>query len=169
MDTRLEDARPGSTIEFRKVTSGLAVDQQLADMKTDRSGRPASDAAFQWRGPAKDFPLSALRVRQLLRVRSLRRTQEMNSFLDWPSWDMLLDLAATRLEGQHVSVSSLCLSSGAPQSTALRKLSILEDRGLITRYSVGKDRRRICLALTEDAMRFVSDIVREDVTLLSRP
>lgn len=115
------------------------------------------------------FPIDTARIRKVLRARSLRRKSDFGFLLEWPSWDMLLDLVANKLEGQHVSVSSLCLSSGAPQSTALRKLSVLEGNGLVIRYVDGNDRRRICLTLTDEAVAIVSSMVREDIALLEPP
>ncbi|MGI4747118.1 MAG: hypothetical protein ACRYGI_10620 [Janthinobacterium lividum] len=113
-----------------------------------------------------EFPIDTAHIRKVLRARSQRRKSDLGFLLEWPSWDMLLDLVATKLEGQHVSVSSLCLSSGAPQSTALRKLSLLEGNGLVVRYVDGNDRRRICLTLTDEAVAIVSSMVQEDIALL---
>ncbi|WP_424136215.1 hypothetical protein [Roseomonas chloroacetimidivorans] len=78
---------------------------------------------------------------------------------------MLLDLAAVRAEGGHVSVSSLCVSSGAPQSTALRKLDALEKAKLVRRYFHGSDRRRVCVALTDDAAEIVRKALQEEAAL----
>ncbi|WP_424140688.1 hypothetical protein [Roseomonas chloroacetimidivorans] len=77
---------------------------------------------------------------------------------------MLLDLAAVRAEGGHVSVSSVCISSGAPQSTALRKLAALENAKLVRRYFHGPDRRRVCIALTDEAAEMVASAIREEAT-----
>ncbi|WP_198380558.1 winged helix DNA-binding protein [Roseomonas sp. KE2513] len=76
---------------------------------------------------------------------------------------MLLDLAVVKAEGGHVSVSAICVCSGAPQSTALRKLAQLERAGLVRRYLHEKDRRRVCLALTDRAMELVQTMLDEDL------
>ena len=70
-------------------------------------------------------------------------------------------------EGKHVSVSAICISSGAPQSTALRKLAALEAAGLVRRYLHGTDRRRVCLSLTEKGTVLVNDLVAEDLRFFS--
>ncbi|MGK7869891.1 MarR family winged helix-turn-helix transcriptional regulator [Falsiroseomonas sp. E2-1-a20] len=102
-------------------------------------------------------------LKRLIQLRAQRRRDPTGSFLEWPAWDMLLDLAAVKAEGGHVSVSAICVSSGAPQSTALRKLAQLERAGLVRRYLHEKDRRRICLALTDAATELVNTRIIEDL------
>ncbi len=106
-------------------------------------------------------------LKLLIRLRARRRNSTLGSFLEWPAWDMLLDLAAVTAEGKHVSVSAICISSGAPQSTALRKLAALEAAGLVRRYLHGTDRRRVCLSLTEKGTVLVNDLVAEDLRFFS--
>ncbi|MBR0654141.1 winged helix DNA-binding protein [Plastoroseomonas arctica] len=106
-------------------------------------------------------------MKLLLRLRARRRNSSVGSFLEWPAWDMLLDLATVTAEGKHVSVSAICISSGAPQSTALRKLAALEAAGLVRRYLHGHDRRRVCLALTEKGSGLVNELVAEDLHFFS--
>lgn len=104
-------------------------------------------------------------LKRLLHVRAKRRRNAFGPFLDWPAWDMLLDLAAVKAEGGHVSVSAICVSSGAPQSTALRKLAGLESAGLVERYLHDKDRRRVCLTLTDEGSKLVHSMIIEDLRL----
>ena len=119
--------------------------------------------ASAWRAtPAPPRALQAGELKQLLKLRGRQRRKATGQFLDGPAWDMLLDLAAVRAEGGHVSVSAVCISSGASQSTALRKLAALEDANLVRRYLHGTDRRRVCLALTDDGAKLVTDILVEE-------
>lgn len=108
-------------------------------------------------------PLQAADLRRLLKLRSRQRRKATGQFLDWPAWDILLDLASVRVESGHLSVSAVCVSSGAPQSTALRKLTALESAGLIRRYLYGTDRRRVCVALTDQGAEFVTEAMAEEV------
>ncbi|MBU3729953.1 MAG: hypothetical protein FGM26_00225 [Beijerinckiaceae bacterium] len=64
-----------------------------------------------------------------------------------PVWAMVLELCAARLEGRELSVTSLCLASGLPVTTALRRLDELERDGKITRNPDRTDRRRVFVAL----------------------
>ena len=69
-----------------------------------------------------------------------------------PSWDILLDLFVARGRGRPVSVSSACIASSAPQSTALRYIGLLERVGLIRRSKDPCDGRRQYLELTETGL-----------------
>jgi hypothetical protein len=104
-------------------------------------------------------------LKRLSRLRARRRRNAPSEFFDWPTWDMLVDLTAARAEGEHVSVSSVCIASGAPQSTALRKLTALEEAKFIRRYLHGTDRRRVCIAISDDAAEMVMAAVREEIAL----
>ena len=50
-----------------------------------------------------------------------------------PAWDILLGLFIARCEGRRLSVAAVCAGAGAPESTALRWITILEKRGMIVR------------------------------------
>ncbi|OYW32753.1 MAG: hypothetical protein B7Z45_09055, partial [Azorhizobium sp. 12-66-6] len=65
-----------------------------------------------------------------------------------PAWDMLLDLAVAEATGRPISVTSLCIASGVPTTTALRRIDDLKDAGLIDRLPDPRDRRRILVELT---------------------
>jgi len=67
-----------------------------------------------------------------------------------PAWDILLDLYASEIEGQDISVSSACLAGAVPSTTALGWLVKLERRGLVTRSRDDKDGRRWFLRLEAD-------------------
>lgn len=88
-------------------------------------------------------------IRSLIRARQLRlRFFNADLFAD-PAWDMLLDLTAARAEHRRVSVTSLCIASGVPTTTALRWIKLLEQAGLVRRIEDDTDRRRAFVALTE--------------------
>lgn len=162
---------PDRTEQAMSLPSVAEVNIELAIQSVVRAGDEEATSGPDRAGRREDrsegrFRIDPAQIRRILRARSLRRKSDLAFVLDWPSWDMLLDLIATKLEGQHVSVSSLCLSSGAPQSTALRKLSVLEGNGLVIRYVDGNDRRRICLTLTDEAVAIVASMVQEDMALL---
>lgn len=66
-----------------------------------------------------------------------------------PAWDMLLDLALAEASGRAISVTSLCLASRSPTTTALRRIDDLQGAGLIERIPDQEDRRRIVVKLTD--------------------
>lgn len=91
-------------------------------------------------------------IRRIIRQRQMRdRFFDRDLFGD-PVWDMLLDLAAATSEGCRVSVTSVCIASRVPHSTALRWIGIMTAQGLLRRVEDPDDRRRAFIALTEDAV-----------------
>lgn len=65
-----------------------------------------------------------------------------------PSWDLLLDLFIATREGKEVCTSSACLAAHVPQTTALRRLQLLEEQGLIERAGDPGDHRRTIIKLS---------------------
>ncbi|MDZ4307821.1 winged helix DNA-binding protein [Allopontixanthobacter sp.] len=133
-------------------------------------GRGADGGAFRFESPDPDYsgpnsadsserlvrtarpPLPDPRlVRRIIRQRQLRaRFFDGELFAD-PAWDMLLDLTAARVEHTRVSITSLCIASGVPPTTALRWIAQMKDAGLIERLEDETDRRRAFISLTDKA------------------
>jgi hypothetical protein len=94
---------------------------------------------------------SARLVRKVIAARQARaRFLDTQLFAD-PAWDMLLDLTAARVEHQRVSVTSLCIASGVPPTTALRWIGQMVDAGLFEREEDDVDRRRAFIRLSDKA------------------
>ncbi|WP_284124702.1 winged helix DNA-binding protein [Parerythrobacter aestuarii] len=90
-------------------------------------------------------------VRRIIRQRQARtKFFEGDLFAD-PAWDILLDLTAARAEHTRVSVTSLCIASGVPPTTALRWISQMTEMGLLQRIEDEQDKRRAFIALTDNA------------------
>lgn len=85
----------------------------------------------------------------------IRRTRS-KFFEPWmlasPTWDILLELALAALEGEIVSISSICALTEFPTSTALRHVRLLESAGMISRETDQADRRRALLRIEPDAL-----------------
>ena len=95
-------------------------------------------------------------VRRIIRQRQLRaRYFPGNLFAD-PVWDMLLDLTAAAAEHSRISVTSLCLASGVPPSTALRWIAQMAEAGLVQRQEDNTDRRRAFIVLTDSTMTSIA-------------
>jgi hypothetical protein len=129
-------------------------------------GRPEERLARRMRAPLPDPRL----VRRIIRHRRLRaRYFDGDLFAD-PAWDMLLDLTAARVEHTRVSVTSLCLASGVPPTTALRWVSQMMTAGLLERMDDETDRRRAFITLSEKAVsamaRYFGELGRELVLTL---
>jgi hypothetical protein len=65
-----------------------------------------------------------------------------------PAWDILLDLYLAEIEQRRTVVSSLCVAANVPATTALRWITSLVNRGMLTRRSDPVDRRRVYVELT---------------------
>jgi len=88
-------------------------------------------------------------VRRIIRQRQARaRFFDGDLFAD-PAWDILLDLTAARAEHIRVSVTSLCIASGVPPTTALRWISQMTEAELLQRVEDETDGRRAFIALTD--------------------
>lgn len=106
-------------------------------------------------GEAPKRPVTAARIRNHIRARRIRdRFFGADLFAD-PAWDMLLDLAAARIEGKRVSVSSLCIAAAVPTTTGLRWIKTLIDRGLLVRHSDPSDARRAFITMSADTQSSV--------------
>lgn len=80
--------------------------------------------------------------------RGLRlHTLDRNLFSE-PAWDLLLDLYIREKSGSRSSVTSACIGSRAPHTTALRHISALCKSKWISRIPDDADKRRFWLALT---------------------
>lgn len=89
-------------------------------------------------------------ARTIYRERASRRGVIDPALLGEPAWDILLDLFASETEGRAISVSSACIASGVPPTTALRHLAKLESSGLAIRVPAEGDRRRWNIGLTDE-------------------
>jgi FixJ family two-component response regulator len=89
-------------------------------------------------------------IRQLLRHETKRREISNGSLFGDPTWAMLLDLVIANLENRTVSVSSACIASGAPTTTALRLVNKLVADSILDRIPDNKDGRRDFLVIAPD-------------------
>lgn len=116
----------------------LAVDVRttLAAIRAEYEGRPDP----RW-------------LDQVLKARKLRhRVIGAGLFAD-PAWDMLLELYAAEIGQRKISVSSLCLASGSPGTTAMRHIGRICSQGLVSRERDPLDGRRWFVRLTPEGIR----------------
>lgn len=90
-------------------------------------------------------------ARSTLRRRMLRQ-QLIGSpeLFGEPAWDMLLDLFIHECERKRLSLSSLCVQSSIPWSSALRLIKKMCDAGIMRRLPDPADRRRNFMRLEPD-------------------
>lgn len=83
-------------------------------------------------------------ARRMLLRRQLIGAEEL--FGD-PAWEMLIDLFIHESEGKPLSISSLCVTSSIPMSSALRLVQKLCDAGILVRIPDLMDGRRSFIKL----------------------
>lgn len=98
---------------------------------------------------------------RLVAVRNVQHAYFDAELFGDPSWNMILDLAVAERTERMVSVTNLCLASGEPMSTALRRVDRLIERGYLSRRIDGTDRRRVLVSLTDDARGRLKRMLRD--------
>lgn len=88
------------------------------------------------------------KVRLICNLRRKRQEILPGKLLGDPTWDILLQLYATHLDGGQISVSRLTRSARLALTTVLRRIAALEERGLVTRTDDPFDGRRAYVALS---------------------
>ena len=159
----LSDHDRMSLLRLTEQVSQIAMQlESLSSTSTDSTVVKASAFSFDGNGardPATQRLVRKQRpalpdprlVRKIIRQRQLRaRFFEGDLFAD-PAWDMLLDLTAAQAEHARVSVTSLCIASGVPPTTALRWIAQMSELGLLCRAEDETDRRRAFITLSEQA------------------
>jgi PAS domain S-box-containing protein len=99
-------------------------------------------------------PLLAV-ARRMLKRRELR----LSHIFSEPAADILIDLFVSEHMQREVHVSSACLASHVPPSTALRHLGLLEEKGLVARAADPYDKRRFILELTPPGRAMVIELL----------
>jgi hypothetical protein len=164
--SRLRELNPDDRLTLLRLSEQVdAIAERLGGFAAPRFGLVGDDKSLSLESPRRKFtgptaderqrlrpPLPDPRlVRRIIRQRQLRaRFFDPALFAD-PAWDMLLDLTAARAEHKRVSVTSLCIASGVPPTTALRWIGQLTAAGLLVRIADDTDRRRAFLALSDAA------------------
>lgn len=98
-----------------------------------------------------DTQLAELACR-IYESRRVRAKFLSSSLLGEPVWDMLLALFCFSHRGEFLSISGLCQASGVPESTALRRVQIMEQRKLIARRRDVLDGRRTWVKLSHEGL-----------------
>ncbi len=145
----------------RDLSDGTAQTINALSAEASRIASALARLADTQREPvASDRPVDAVLVRRILKLRRDRdRFFPAELFAD-PAWDMLLDLAAARLEGKPVPVSSLCIAAAVPTTTALRWVRSLSEAGLLERRLDPDDARRTFISLADPAAAAMMNYLR---------
>jgi DNA-binding response OmpR family regulator len=102
-----------------------------------------------------------LQVLQWLRDLDEQRSKALDGIVKTDAtWNMLAELLRARITKRRISVTSLCLASRGPVTSALRRVEQLLQDGLITYTLDPKDRRRKYVELTSEGASRMQSAVR---------
>jgi len=147
--------------EFARTLARMA-DSERKSGVSDKpiSFRPAPLSGFQGfpsPNPMRPDAMDAQTLREMIKLRRMReRFFPPDLFAD-PAWDILLDLKAAGQEGQHVSVSSLCIAAAVPPTTALRWITAMTESGMLVRRQDPADARRVFIELSDETSAKLDD------------
>lgn len=133
--------------------------------------RPDTQDAQHTAGSTSDRSVPSVKietVRHAIETRRLRSKYFEGKLFAEPAWDMLLDLFQSELAQRPVSVSSLCIASAVPATTALRWINTMMEAGLFNRRSDPHDSRRIFVELTPHASEAMRQYFGEEARLMLR-
>lgn len=102
------------------------------------------------RSPGRVSEVTPGLVRRQIKIEARRRDLAGGALFGDSAWCMLLDLLLAKMEGQMLSVSSACIGSGAPMSTAMRLVRRFVEIGLVHKVPDENDRRRDFLVLDDE-------------------
>jgi DNA-binding MarR family transcriptional regulator len=111
------------------------------------SETPVSEDTMRPVQPGEGPQVSAEVVRSIIRARRLRDQFIPGNLFADPAWDILLDLLQAEIIQHRVPVSSLCIASAVPATTALRWIRTMTERQMLLRREDPHDARRVFIEL----------------------
>jgi CheY-like chemotaxis protein len=135
-------------MQIADTAKALAEDMRRT-IEHDSSRRETAGATSQ---PVRPEETSLRTLKLLQKLQEARSSIFGEAVMPEPAWEMLAELMRARLAGQHLSVTSLALSSKSPMTTALRRIEDLIQGGLAARMPDPADRRRTYVELTPEGM-----------------
>ncbi len=149
-----EEGPEGESERLKRLNEEVARIAEVLARLSRGEGRAGAlgDRRLGYAPEADDGPIAPGEIRAAIRTRRLRDQFFEAGLFEDPAWDMLLDLFAAALEGQRVSVSSLCIAAAVAPTTALRWIGRMTDLGLFAREPDPLDRRRAFMRLSDRAL-----------------
>lgn len=121
---------------------------RIAQALARLSDTPVSPDTVRPVQPGEGPAVSAELIRSIIRARRLRDQFIPGNLFADPAWDILLDLIQAEIIQHRVPVSSLCIASAVPATTALRWIRTMTERGMLLRREDPHDARRVFIELT---------------------
>lgn len=147
--TSTDSAGARELMQIADTAKALAEDMRRTIEQDSSSRRELAGVPPQ---PARPEETSLRTLKLLQKLQEARSSIFGEAVMPEPAWEMLAELMRARLAGQHLSVTSLALSSKSPMTTALRRIEDLIQGGLAARMPDPADRRRTYVELTPEGM-----------------
>lgn len=142
-----------SSQQIRDLAASLT---RLADSIDQDWHGSKTRSVFRWPSALHRIEKNAANLAwqaKLLSANRSRRSEFISpELLGEPAWDMLLELFMQFAGGAKVSVTSLCIASKVPVTTALRYISLLEEHDMVKRTASRTDRRVNFIELTDSGV-----------------
>jgi hypothetical protein len=139
----------GIANELLAMARELEIGQSISQMQQALAGGVGEYESPRNAAGTQDHPIWLELARQSYDDRR-RRTKIFGSadLFGEPAWDILLDLFVAAKERRRVSVTSACIGSAVPSTTALRWITILEKQDFLVREADPGDARRVYVKLS---------------------
>ncbi len=145
----------------------MSIRLQIADIVRDHdAARSNANLGSRSRGSHRfQIPEELIaRAREEYEITDRRLVLLGEKLYTGPAWNMLLDLFLSEASRKQLSVSDLCLAARASSATALRRLSMLEQVGLVARSADSSDARRSYVNLTEQGWLTMLTLFRQPIS-----
>jgi DNA-binding response OmpR family regulator len=137
-----------------------ATRRHSAALSRSVSPAPAPAPSYKVGAARRELPLD-LQILQWLRDIDEQRSKALGDIVKTDAtWNMLAELLRARITRRRISVTSLCLASRGPVTSALRRLDQLLADGLVTYTLDPLDRRRKYIELTAEGANRMQAAVR---------
>lgn len=133
--------------------------QRLASLIT-------TDRGAERKGKLRPEEITPALIRKHIKSEARRRELGGGDLFGDSAWSMLLDLLLAKMEGNMLSVSSACIGSGAPMSTAMRLVRRFVDSGVVHKTPDAKDRRRDFLVLDDEMQKLMLEYLADSIVVI---
>jgi hypothetical protein len=134
---------------FRSLAEEVDPSNKFSEFSKEAAGAPTKLEISPKDLEAK-APLFASMAMRQIESRKRRRFFVDIDTIGEPGWQIILDMFVHDFSGKSVSITSACMASGCPSSTALRYVAILENASLVERHPSKTDKRVSYLTLTRN-------------------
>lgn len=108
---------------------------------------------FTTRNPKREDLNTVYVAKKFLSINNNYKESFVKTIKSEVSWNMVLELYICAHENRRIDITSLCLASGFPSTTALRWLHDLVAAGVIVSHPDPVDRRRTFVSLSRDMVK----------------